>query len=117
MAAQRAQATAVAAAADLLAQPFTAAGAFVPPLLQVGQVRIEEAGPHCLGTGTQVTGAGCGDVAAHCLAVQVQDAADLGDGQAAAQRGLDLAVAVPGLLSALPPGQTRWPIGLGGTWA
>jgi hypothetical protein len=32
----------------------------------------------------------------------VQEAADLGDGQAAGQRGLDLAIAVPGFPGALP---------------
>jgi hypothetical protein len=45
VAAQRAQAAAVAAGMDLLVELFDAVAAFVPPFAQVGQVRIEDAGP------------------------------------------------------------------------
>ena len=83
-------------------QAVGAAAAFFPPLVQVGQVRVEEAGLHRPGAGTQVAGAGRGGVAAHCLAVQVQGAADLGDGQAAGQRDVNPGVTVLGLLGTLP---------------
>jgi hypothetical protein len=69
--------------------------------MQVGQVRVEEARPCRPGAGAQVAGAGCGGVAAHGLAVHLQGTADLGDGQAAAQGGVNLAIAVPCLLSTL----------------
>jgi hypothetical protein len=65
VAAQRAQAAVVAAGADLLVQPVGAVAAFFPPLVQVGQVRVEEAGLHRAGAGAQVAGAGGGDIAAH----------------------------------------------------
>lgn len=51
VAAQGAQAAAVAAGTDLPVQLFGAAAAFVPPLVQVGQVGVKEAGLHRPGAG------------------------------------------------------------------
>ena len=60
--------------------------------VQVGQVRIQEAGRAGRGAAGQLAGVSGGGVAAHGLAVQVQGAADLGQGQPAAERGVDLGV-------------------------
>ena len=49
---------------------FGAAAAFVPSLVQVGQVRAEEAGPGQPGAAGQPACAGGGGVAADRLAVQ-----------------------------------------------
>jgi len=109
VAAHGAQAAAVAAGADLLVQPSGAVAAFFPPGVQVGQVRVQEAGLRGPGAAGQLAGTSGGGVAAHGLAVQLQDAADLGQGQPAGQRGVGLIVPGAG------PQHER-PLGCGRGW-
>jgi hypothetical protein len=60
VAAQGSQAAAVAAAAEFLVELLGAVTAFFPPLMQVGQVRVQEAGPRGRGAGVKAAGVGGG---------------------------------------------------------
>ena len=96
--AQRARAAVVAEGPDLFQELAGAVAAFVPPLVQVGQVRVQETVPGRRGVREELTRAGSAGVAAHGGAVQVQGGADLGQVQAAPKCGVDRGVAGPGLL-------------------
>jgi hypothetical protein len=88
-----------------------AVAAFLPALVQPGQVRVQDPGPPGRGVREKAAGIGGGGIAAHGLAVQVQFTADLGDGQAAGGCGMDLGVTVAGLMRAVPLRQARVPPG------
>jgi hypothetical protein len=60
VAAQGSQAAAVAAAAEFLVELLGAVTAFFPPLMQVGQVRVQEAGPRGRDAGVKAAGVGGG---------------------------------------------------------
>ena len=77
-------------------QPLGAVHAVGPSLVQVGHVRIEQAAPGQRGVGYQVARVGDGGVTADRFAVQPQRAADVGDGQPAGERVVDVVVAFAG---------------------